>query len=395
MVSQSSILSRCCFVMLASLAVSSLRVTQQFKLEQYSQAQLLRRRTTSAYPYYVDNSSTDVSSSSKPIESATESFSEDVPAHQNMPILEQKDRNIMFVHVGKTGGTTLRSTFRSFCQWYNDEDAREECFQQLGSKNDESLISSLTKSHLHTRLRKNNRYWVEHSTSFFFTVRNPIDRAISAFNMDHSKNKVSDDPRIRSMRENFYSTCFPTINDLARTLSGAEVSRTNADEKFVKWAGDCSKVGRDVLQGNGHENINSHLSMNYHHYYKLTAEKHPNKEILVARTEHLWEDLKGLDQALGGTGNFQHEGIRHTHGSESYTIRGSDLDEQSTHALCCALHKENQYYQDLLTRAANLDQESKDQTMQVLYQQCGIVERGNDFTWSKWASESCGEMLSA
>ena len=104
----------------------------------------------------------------------------------------------------------------------------------------------------------------------------------------------------------------------------------------------------------------AHMIANYQHYVNNTIHVFPDSEILVVRTTELWHDLKALDEWLGGTGHFGRgiEGTAVTHGSHRYA--NPVLNTTSTLAACCALLPEVRVYLDLLARAANLDQVTKE-----------------------------------
>lgn len=97
----------------------------------------------------------------------------------------------------------------------------------------------------------------------------------------------------------------------------------------------------------------------------------PNTEILVVRTAELWHDLKALDEWLGGTGYFGRaiEGTAVTHGSHRYA--NPVLNSTSMLAACCALLPELNIYLELLAKAANLDEVTKELERKDAIQRCG------------------------
>ena len=132
-----------------------------------------------------------------------------------LPVMEG-DRKILYLHVGKTGGATLDKIFRSNCEY---KSKKLRCLSEL-PEHHESVLSHLTKYTVHVKPWKKLRQFAD-ITSYLFTVRNPIDRAISAFNMDHLRNTddLSNSPYWLYLKNIFYTQCFPIIEDIASVLS--------------------------------------------------------------------------------------------------------------------------------------------------------------------------------
>ncbi len=359
------------------------------------------------------------------------------------------DRTILYLHVGKTGGITLEDILRSNCLWRKIEQNRNACFNKLHfatlqrSTNgttkvtfgpDESVLSHLTKMTMHMFVDKEFAPFAKHNaTSFLFTVRNPIDRAVSAFNMNHILNQPVGRPSIVNARSMFYTKCFPTIEDLAIVLT----NQLKHDEtKFIEMPDknnpnvnrtiNCYDLGRDVLGGRKVNLFNEHLQKNYKFYTDFTSTKYPEKEVLVIRTEHLWDDAEELNLALtdslvkdGAVYKMTHtdpessstststsafgkkKGHVFDHNSGKRPVR-SGLSQEGKKIVCCHLSTENHLFEGLVRRAANLDEMEKEIYLDDLYNDCGISklerkewfqsesEEEDVFPWVKWASaEGC------
>ena len=228
----------------------------------------------------------------------------------------------------------------------------------------------------------------------------------------------------------FYCRCFPTVNDLADAFRPGHVKATN------KTAGSfrdptvpvpCSDVARLILRGTGAYKMTGggggdgdgdrllgleraldlrlvnetrresnpmvgHVTLNYGYYYRRTLAKHPSKDVVALRTEHLWEDLQGLEILVGGNATIHGTETGHksqTHGSSKFvrsaTIDGTttttgDDDEtgdgdglaaERTRALCCAIASEIAIYRELIERATNLSGEQKKESLDALADKCG------------------------
>lgn len=209
------------------------------------------------------------------------------------------------------------------------------------------------------------------------TVRNPVSRVVSAFNMEHPRNTVKkkDGDTTISLLENvhhtfrtFYLECFPTVEHLAQRLLllGNKRNRRNTTDQ------ECFVRGSKTLRGQGRPFVASHLKMNYGFYAKDTFGAYPERPVLVARTEHLWDDLKRIDLSLGGNGVFSSAGLAVTHGSEKRAVRDG-LSQMGKEIICCYISNELSIYENLVRRAINLSPSEKEETLGQVYQDCGLT----------------------
>jgi len=328
--------------------------------------------------------------------------------------LASKNRSIVYVHVGKTGGTTLDGVFRSNCEWYRDGKQGKKCFQSLKKGNHGSLLSQLTKRTIHTAQRNDDWKWIrDNSTTFLFTVRNPIARAVSAFNFDHPTNVPTGNDYWDHLKDIFYGKCFPTVEDLSIILTNKNDTKKVTVQDFVKKGInstiDCFEVGTKVLEGNGHVLMNGHLSKNYESYTTWTTTRYPDKEVFVIRTEELWNDVEALNHALVVAEENQTDHKNETpslsfaytsrtnisHGSETFSV-SSGLSKEGRAILCCYLSNENKLFEELVRRAVNLAKLEKEKYLDQLYSDCGIpIEESqqhggsNTFAWNQWRKTNC------
>jgi len=110
---------------------------------------------------------------------------------------------------------------------------------------------------------------------------------------------------------------------------------------------------------------------NYEHYVNHTVRKYPEKDVLVVRIHHLWNDLQNIDrhflQGKGDFGNFT--GTAVTHGSSNSS---SVMTRQSQQNFCCALQRELLLYRELIERAINLHPSEQSETLQQAVEYCGF-----------------------
>jgi hypothetical protein len=280
-----------------------------------------------------------------------------------------KQRKIMYVHVGKTGGYTTDRVFRSNCDWYVNSRPKSTCYANFPSV--ESMLSNLTASTIHIRHRGNTYDLLEETTTFLFSVRNPISRAVSAFDMDHIQNSKPKGVKVVKARNKFYN-CFPTAEHLAQILDGNPeyIKDNNNNDVDIEM---CKKKGLSALQGMAKTATNTHLKYNYQTYHDMTLRHRPNNEVFVIRTEHLWNDISQLDKFLGGTGNVDDiSAFKHDHGSDKYVVK-SKLTQSGKKIFCQILSQEIAIYKDLILRASNLEESEKVETLNQLKEDCGEV----------------------
>lgn len=311
-------------------------------------------------------------------------------------LFDANQSKFLYVHIGKTGGQTLDMVLRSNCLWHRNPRRHKKCMRDLESQGaPESMVSRKTIRTMHC-FPRGDRFNMEQINGFLVTIRNPITRVISAFNTQHPANKKSKKPEDNTLPtalRQFYVDCFPTIEDLAVNLRKKDEGKSLNEPEQT-----CYELGVKVLSGIGSQKAAGHLAMNYAHYDRLVLSKYPGRDILALRTEHLWDDLSGVDVLLGGSGHFVHAGEAKTHKSETHVIR-QGLSPSGTRTICCYLANELQIYEDLLRQAINLSPSEKASTISIVYEQCGIsfdaveirgIERSatGSLLWKKWAASS-------
>ena len=256
---------------------------------------------------------------------------------------------IAFVHVGKTGGTTIGSFLRVTCEARTKAASRDYCLQEWRAKHtlengtnttDESQVSQHTFGVVHgtqSYPHANPHQVLQEATHVMISLRNPIERVVSWFYYMHplncydgSNNDASDNasntPRTRqpftlpdkacitkrhltqsttSRAYLFYQTCFPTINDFAHAVVVVGTHpHGQPDDNIDK---QCRQLAQETLAGDGGPNgLAGHLWANYTYYYhqlllwlgESMSHHVIQKPLLVVRTDHLYEDLQRIDQQV-------------------------------------------------------------------------------------------------
>jgi hypothetical protein len=295
--------------------------------------------------------------------------------YQNVPVVQ----NMLFIHVGKSGGTSLRSALKIQCDFMlyarPSKAVGQLCLSRLEP---ESRLSQVVTNFIHVQGFQGPRgVGYEGADSFLFVLRHPVDRAISWYNFVHPTNckpqkmetpsctikkEIMANPNGRASK---FFTCFPQIEHWVLELQ----------QPYSK-ARKCSVFAWKVAGGKvpKRETFAVIMYYNVQSYASQSALLYPEKPVFVIRTEKLWEDAKDLDISLGGNGTFgQIEGSKKTHGSQKFTTpRESRLLVEDIKTLCCALIDEMDIYRVLLVlRAVNLGASSAQETWQGAIQRCG------------------------
>jgi hypothetical protein len=211
----------------------------------------------------------------------------------------------------------------------------------------------------------------QNATAYLFSLRDPIDRVVSWFQYMHPENCLPDFPSgacnlkkgNNSWGFTFYQVCFPDVNTMFRSLQ----------TPLLVGSTNCSKIALDTVKGNGPEGPSNHIYFNYFKYANRTSMLYPKRDIVVVRKENLWNDLKHLEELLGGNPSrlFETEGPVITHGSEKFAYKAT-LDPRFIPPMCCAIADEISIYAKLLARAKNLDGASKMSSIQSLLSKCHV-----------------------
>jgi hypothetical protein len=294
------------------------------------------------------------------------------------PKVERNQRTIVLIHVGKTGGETVRHTLKITCRMRKNPVQQKICKKSFANKS-ESALSRHTIGTLHCDLLLPNDC-LERATTLLWTLRNPLDRVVSWFQyMNPANCRPLDDYHSTACNTNrsIFATiqnnkkgskwavkffgCFPTINHFADALL----------DDYASTNSNCSQIARRTISGEASAS-SGHIHFNHRHYWRETMEKYPSKDIWVLRTEYLWEDMIQVEQLLSNSTDphrlFEKRNV--THGSEGHAQR-DPLSSRGREQLCCTLQNEIAVYGDLLRMSTNLDSEERNRSLDYLAQQCG------------------------
>lgn len=316
--------------------------------------------------------------------------------HRSYPKLTVPDanRSIVFVHIGKTGGSTISMNLARGCR----EENMRHCRETFQSKFCSGHVCYQTATS-----RRVERYFhmedippvkLSRFTTIVTVVRNPITRFMSAFAYEHPDNALVTNVTIDTQSIQKYS-CFPSLRYLLRAGMGhAEIPWNMAymryerskqqrgivmkqnDEHLIRY--NCTEM---ALVAFGHYyNLSlwqSHMSWNYRRYYQSMPN---NKELIVMRDKHLYSDWVKVNELLSGDdANYSlneappppfKENVRNMssnyHTKEKWTTQTPEEQQW----LCWLLYDEIRMYIMILSRAINLNDDDLREALEDVNEKC-------------------------
>lgn len=150
--------------------------------------------------------------------------------------------NAGFIHIGKTGGSTLSLLLRNGCHFHVRRQQRGSCNHVVPN---ETTTSKLVQAYYHVpdfHKLPNSKHRI-----YIITTRDVYDRTVSAFLYTHPRNvpyygNVETSEERRKFMEIAYA-CFPTLEDFAASLKRGNSSDCNypyAHNEIVNT--DCSEL---------------------------------------------------------------------------------------------------------------------------------------------------------
>ncbi|CAB9520274.1 expressed unknown protein [Seminavis robusta] len=300
-----------------------------------------------------------------------------------------------FVHLGKTGGSTLSQFLRNACHSFLPK--------PCGVIPNETLISRLITDYYHVpdffRLsRKIHSFYL-------VSLRDPFERTVSGFVYGHPSNAPllgigMMDSWKRRRKGYFPPTCFETLEEWVQNL--------NTDDKFDEFdypylpvhmvQTNCTNFARAML--GARIKRMTHLFFNYqkiqsmmphnattttadttsaNHTTTTTAATSPwdHLTVYVTRNEHLLDDFASINQLLLGDENsttFDPSVLRaeqHVRNVSNLTLPVTrELSDKGRRRLCRALQPEYRLYITLLRHAKNLRNEDVQEALAYSQSKC-------------------------
>ena len=279
-----------------------------------------------------------------------------------------------FVHMGKTGGSTLSILLRNGCHSYMAHPCRTI------AKHQESFASKQIESYYHVPdfglLPQSNHHF------YLITTRDPLDRLVSAFVFEHIRNKDARNETIdeykRSKFEEAYR-CFPTLQSFVDLLGSEEDEDLRFRYPYSKAmvvADSCTDLARAAFHG--HVKIYNHLYFSYQKIGMLIP-RVAQQTLYVTRQEHLWADWAKINEDLGQPVETIHIPAQQVvRNMTVYELQNQlpvkrDLYARGREILCRALRDEYNAYFWFLQKAKNLSPHDINQSLLYSRRNCPNV----------------------
>lgn len=344
-----------------------------------------------------------------------------VTADQNLiaNFPRNNNRTMALIHVGHTGGQSLIQACPSLSckqQFARDASQAQACVTEQVQRlydNMPTNMSPLARQARHYfHLGMVDHSELQQSTTFLYTLRNPVDRILAIFHDAHplsctNAQAAGPPPRPHgcdtmnywnmpdSQQFTFFSHCFPEVvppEAFAQAVTspwpdmkGEErIVETDEQQKH-----DCRWMAREAIAGTNADLtvLAPHMFYNYEHYTDQSLWKYPQQEILVLRAEHSQDDLTLLNSLLlldTGKDPSQYPVLQ-----PPTALITPIVTQEAYGKVCCVLEKEIEIYESILSRAANLPQYAKEKTMENLRKKCGLSA---DLAWAVWRM-TCKEQM--
>jgi len=322
------------------------------------------------------------------------------------------ERSLAFVHIGKSGGSTISLLLRNGCMTAADglvpcEPERWKKIQEV-----ESTASKRIDFYLHTphvESGKMARYY-KRVTSVVVVVRDPLDRFLSAFLSRHPRNidatrvenslirrkyeaqgkeppiwaKViwgGGDAELDQVHRAAFTGCYPTVEELVNCASGVPIryERYNTTITWLKRGRHskeislpCRSICKDIVNGDG--KYIHHVRFNYEAFLKDLPSQ---TEVFVIRTKNLWPDWIQVNRLLGSTQDVtipdDDSGGKKVNARGKKPVR-SNLSDRGQEYVCEHFLKNDiRRYIDIMNRAVNLSDEDVMLALEELKENCPLV----------------------
>ena len=307
-----------------------------------------------------------------------------------------------FLHVGKTGGSTLSQLLHYGCHSF----MMKLCYDRPMNATDETMISKLT-TYYHTpdfKIGSNRSY-----EFYVITVRDPLDRIVSAYLASHPENlqsmthyNILHNPDYQNLLKNegpeaaqqFYDNkwkmednrmkfgyfrrvyeCMPTLDTFAQMLKGGEMmefkNKTPPSQSLWRKPNfNCSEKTKLIFF---HKNAPrmEHFHWNLRSIVQSLNINIRHSSIVLIRTEHMNQDWIQANQYLGQAAEDVKvpEVVLRNASTYNHPIQNA-LSDSGREILCQALKPEYELYMKFLSSAVNLSTEQKQESLHMVQKNC-------------------------
>jgi hypothetical protein len=266
-----------------------------------------------------------------------------------------------FIHIGKTGGSTLSMLLRNGCHSF----IKKPCRQVPN----ETVTSKRIEAYYHVP-DFGNLALTNHSF-YLITLRDPFDRIKSAFAAQHPANDIARGKRTTKIDLNGRTAvyhCFPSLEVFAELLGDDPTNYYYPYKPNVLVLKNCTVFARACFDAKVRRM--NHFYFNYERIWSLFP-AFSRVAIYATRKEHLLEDWKRINTMLGEKEEAvipQEAVARNVTGLKLPTTR--DLSEVGRKRVCKALQREYDNYVRFLWEARNLSEDDVREAIEYSRKNC-------------------------
>ena len=276
---------------------------------------------------------------------------------QNHELL-QKLPELCFMHIGKTGGTSLACSLGFKYDGCGDTTPPEGYLPQVTTHLTHNIFNDCNDD---DHLTKTRPYY------YLFATRNPLERIISWYAYEYPETRYYD-----KKKPLFLDCPFGTLTQMAeRGLADPPILHDDGEDVGVVVTKTCQKRAWDAIRGK--VPYSRHNAYNYKFYLEQTPRNAP---LYVMRTEHLTEDWNSVEAHLHSflspdSPKYQIQGFPKQNKSFYKTAKQDrTVSPKAQELLCRGLCEEIQVYKDILRRAMNLTPEQVQESLEELKVSC-------------------------
>ena len=312
---------------------------------------------------------------------------------RRQPSWESMHNDGAFIHIGKTGGSSISLLLRNGCHSFMPKPCRTVPL--------ETIVSKLVGTYYHGTWQAFGRkiYHLSSSCylsltvpsiSFFFikvpdfglipqakhtfyiiSLRDPLARSISAFTYEHIDNVKARGETMTPLEEEFKSEaikCFPTLETFVDYIGDDPGSYDYDYHQSQIVSSNCTNLARAVIDGKVRKF--KHLFFSLEKIRSFIPGDNPF--IFVTRQEHLWYDWKKINFLLGQASDMLIPGDDSnardlSKMNQPVTRELSDIGKER---LCKALKDEYDSYIKILQEAINLSDSDVEETLNEIKAAC-------------------------
>ncbi|CAB9511645.1 expressed unknown protein [Seminavis robusta] len=275
----------------------------------------------------------------------------------------EKNTNGAFIHMGKTGGSTLSLRLRNGCHSYMTKPCRSVPL--------ETVASRLVGTYYHVPdfgLIPQSKH-----PFYIMTLRDPFQRSVSAFVYEHLDNVKARGETISPLSEEAKTEakkCFPTLETFVEYIGDNPDDYDYPYHRSQIVATNCTSLARAVMDAKVRR---------FNHFFfpfqkiRDFIPTDNNPIIFATRQEHLWYDWKKINFLLGQVGDVVTPPDKARDLSDVNQPVTRDLSELGRHRLCKALQKEYDGYVRILREAINLNDKDVEESLAEIHQNCPNV----------------------